>query len=538
MKMLRNLLIAALVAVALLMFFRSGGDETESSLPTLNRGLTSDAESLDPQKSRSTQAATIIRDLGEGLISHTPTGELTGGSAESWAISDDGLDYTFTLRDNLRWSNGDPVLAQHFVAGMQRLVDPATGGIYANAIDAVRNAADIVAGEKPTSSLGVEAPDEKTVVIRLIRPTGYFLGLLTHPSTFPLHPNNAAAYGAAASNPENIAWNGAYRLESWRPGASIRLLRNEQFWDNDNTAIDVVVYHVHEDELTEFNRYRAGELHITDSIPADSFEQARADYPNQVKISQYLGTYYYGYNLTKPPFSDNPNLRAALSIAIDRVGLVEKVTGRGEVPAYSWVPPGVNNYQPPVPAYASLSDAERIAMAQRLYREAGYSEENPLEVELLYNTSDIQERIALAIIGMWSDVLGVQATAVNQEFRVMLSSIREAETTEVFRLSWIGDYDDAHTFLNILQSGNPSNMMQYANSEFDDLMRRAAEQADPLARRLYMEEAELVMLRDHPIVPIYFYIGDHLVSDDVLGWADNVLDYHYSRHLALKPNAE
>jgi oligopeptide transport system substrate-binding protein len=180
-----------------------------------------------------------------------------------------------------------------------------------------------------------------------------------------------------------------------------------------------------------------------------------------------------------------------------------------------------------------MSRDEREAAARRLYREAGYSDENPAEIEIRYNTSDIQQRIALAVQSMWSDVLGVKTTLVNEEFQVLLANMREAEVTQVFRSSWIGDYNDAHTFLNILQSGNPSNMPRFADDQYDDLMRKAAAQVDMHARRLYLEEAERVLLREHPVIPLYFYVSEHLVSPRVRGWGDNVLDYHYSQHLSL-----
>jgi oligopeptide transport system substrate-binding protein len=243
--------------------------------------------------------------------------------------------------------------------------------------------------------------------------------------------------------------------------------------------------------------------------------------------------HYYGFNLSKPPFADNRYLRQALSMAIDRETLVEKVAGRGEAPAYSWVPPGVDNYEPIRFSYASMSQQERDAAARRLYREAGYSDERPAEIELRYNTSDTQQRIALAVQSMWADVLGVKTKLVNEEFQVLLANMRAAEITQVFRASWIGDYNDAHTFLSILQSGNPSNMPRFRNEEFDDLMHQAETQTDLHARRLYLEEAERVLLSEQPVIPLYFAVSKHLVSSRVRGWGDNVLDYHYSQHLSL-----
>ena len=505
----------------------------EPYVATLDRGIGTDPESIDPHKARSVQAAEVLRDIGEGLVSYSPTMELVGGAAESWTMSEDGKTYTFKIRENARWSNGDPVTADDFVFGLRRLVDPQTAAFYAQAIIAVENAEEIFAGEMSADQLGVSALDAHTLEITLQQPTPYLLSLLTHPSTFPVHPGSVEQHGDDFTKPENLLSNGAYKLVSWEAASVLRLERNDQYWDNAATAIDVVNYHVLVQEMTELNRFRAGEIDITSSVPADSIKNVREQYADQLHIAPYLGVYFYGFNLTKPPFADNPQLRQALSMAVDREALVEKIIGRGELPAYSWVPPGVNNYEPIRASYASMTQEERNATARRLYREAGYSDQNPAEFEIRYNTGDIQQRIAVAIQAMWAEALGVKATLVNEEFQVLIANTREAEITQVFRASWIGDYNDAHTFLSIMKSGNPSNMPHFSNPVFDQRMQDAAEQTDLHKRRLFLEEAERVLLREHPVIPLYFYITKHLVSPRVQGWGDNVLDYHYSQHLSL-----
>jgi ABC-type oligopeptide transport system substrate-binding subunit len=534
MNAIRTLLLLAMTAAAALTVYSCSEPGPEApAVPTLNRGLLADPESLDIHKARSTQAAEVQRDIGEGLLTYTAAGELAGGVAESWSVAADGRTYTFTLRDNARWSNGEPVTAEHFVFAFRRLVDPATAAFYAQAVGAIAGANDIISGGAAAEELGVSAPDEQTLVIQLEQPTPYLLNLLTHPSTFPLHPALLAEHGDGFTRPEFLLSNGAYRLVGWEPASQLSLVRNEHYWNNTATQIDAVNYHVITQEITQLNRYRAGEIDVTDTIPPDSFAAIREQYGEQVRVAPYLGVYYYGYNLTKPPFADSPELREALSMAVDRETLVEKVIGRGEAPAYSWVPPGVNNYEPIRFGYADMSQAERNATARRLYHEAGYGRDNPAKIELRYNTSDIQQRIALAVQAMWAETLGVETTLVNEEFQVLLANMREAEITQVFRSSWIGDYNDAHTFLNILESGNPSNMPRFANATFDQLMKQAAGQTDLHKRRLYLEEAERVLLREHPVIPLYFFVSKHLVSPRVRGWGDNVLDYHYSQHLSL-----
>jgi oligopeptide transport system substrate-binding protein len=499
----------------------------------VHRALSTEPESLDPQRSRSVQAADVLRDIGEGLVAYNASGELVAAAADHWDVAEDGLTYTFRIRPEARWSNGDAVVAGDFVAGLRRLVDPATAAFYAAELANVVNAAEIVAGDLPPGELGVEAIDDNTLVISLVRPTPYLLSLLTHPSTFPVHRASLIEHGDAFARAGNLLSNGAYALKRWEPGAIVELQRNPHYWDNANTAIDVVRHHVVTQEMAELNRYRAGELHTTSTVPPDNFERIRANYADELHIAPTLGIYYYGFNLSKPPFRDNPALRQALSMAIDREVLVEKVTGRGEAPAYSWVPPGTHNYEPPQLSYANLSQEERSAIARRLYKEAGYSKEKPLQIELRYNTSDTQQRIALAVQAMWREVLGVEAKPVNVEFQVLLDQMREADVTQVFRSSWFGDYNDANTFLAIMQSGNPGNMPRYSNDEYDRLMQAASEQLDFERRRLYLEEAERVLLADHPVIPLYFYVSKHLVSPAVRGWQDNILNYHYSQHLSL-----
>jgi oligopeptide transport system substrate-binding protein len=508
-------------------------EDPYAGLSVLDRALSSDPESLDPQKHRSTQAADALRDIGEGLTGHSAGGDLVPAAAESWQSSEDGLTYTFTIRADARWSNGDPVSAKDFVFGLQRLVDPATGAFYAAELSNVVNARSIIAGEMPPDKLGVSAPDDATLVIKLEKRTPYLLSLLGHPSTFPVHRQSVELHGDAFARAGNLVSNGAYALRSWEPGSILELRRNEYHWDAENIAIDVVRHHIITQEVAELTRYRAGELHLTSTVPPDGFEQLREEFGDQLRIAPTNGNYYYGFNLDKPPFKDNPGLRKALSMAIDRDVLTKKIIGRGEEPAYSWVPPGLSDYQPVQLSYARLSQDERNSLAQSLYRKAGYSEDNPLRFELRYNTSDTHERIALAIQAMWRDVLGAEATLVNVEFQVLLDQMREAQVTQVFRSSWFGDYNDPNTFLALMRGDSEANMPKYRSDEFDSLMDRANDQLDPTSRRLYLEEAERQLLTDHAVIPLYFYVGKHLVRPEVRGWQDNTLNYHYSQHLSL-----
>jgi len=508
-------------------------DIATSNQSLLNRGSAAEPESLDMHKTATFSAHNVQRDLGEGLAGLTSDGQLRRAAAEDWAISKDGLVYTFFLRADARWSNGDPVTADDFVYSYQRLVNPATAAIYVDAIADVQNAERILASELQPASLGVTAVSPTELQIRLRRPVPYFLSLLTHPSTFPVHRKTVEAFGETHSRPGRMVSNGAYRLVEWNVGSHIELVRNEYYWNNTNTAIDRVRYYITPQPMTELNRFRAGELDITSSIPSGAFAQMQAERPDEVRTSPSLGVYYYGFNLSNAKFANNQKLRQALSMAIDRDAIATKIVGRGEQPAYSWVPEGIVGYQPRRLSYETMTQEERNEIARQLYKEAGYGPGNRLSFQLRYNTSESQERIALAIHSMWRDVLGVDVSLANEELGVLISNIQQASDIEVFRLSWNGDYYDAHAFLSILEADNPSNFVRYGNADYDSLMARAAEQIDPDSREMFLGEAESVMLADHPLIPIYFYVNKSMVSKRVQGWGDNGLNYHYSQQLSL-----
>ncbi len=531
-RLLRQRLLP-LACVAMLVAACGDADEAARE-SVLNRGLGGEPESLDVHKSRTNQANDVQRDLGEGLTAYAADGELVLAAAESVEMSDDGLQYIFSLRPEGRWSNGDRVTAADFLYSFRRLASPETAAPYADlSLGAIVNATAIIAGEKPADELGVEVIDDLRFSVSLIYPVPFFLALLTHPSTFPLHRASVDAHGDEHARPGNLISNGAYKLDAWEVGSYIEISRNAFYRLNDQTAIDRVRHHITPEDTVELNRYRAGELDITASVPSDSFEQMKKERPDELRVSPFLAVYYYGFNLTKPPFKDNPKLRQALSMAIDRETIAESVVGRGEAPAYGWVPPGTSNYESRQFLYVDMTRGERHSKARELYREAGYTKADPLHVEIRYNTSEAHKDIALSVQSMWKDVLGVESTIINEDHQVLLENIRMRKVTQVFRSSWTADYNDAHTFLSIMESDNPSNLPGYANPEYDKLMDQAAVQTDPDLRKVFLEEAEKLLLSDHPVIPIYFYVNKNMVSPRVKGWGDNVLNYHYSQHLSL-----
>jgi oligopeptide transport system substrate-binding protein len=491
-------------------------------------GNGAEIQTLDPQRGQGDPGSHPQRDLFEGLIDEAPNGDLIPGVAQSWTVSEDGKTYMFNLRHNARWSNGDPVTAADFVFGMQRGVDPATLSNYSFILAPIKNAVEITAGKKPKSELGVRALDDYTLEIDLESPTPYFLGLLTHATTYPLHRASVEKYGEQFTRPGNLVSNGAFKLDEWVVQSHMKLVRNPYYWDNEHTKIDEVWFYPTEDLNSELQRYRAGELDYTYVIPAAQIGWIRQNLPNDLSVAPYLGSYYYGFNTTRPPFKDNPKLRRALSLAIDREVIARDVLGVGEVPAYGWVPP-VAHYQGQQMPEASLTQAEREAEAKRLYAEAGYSEKNPLRTEILYNTQADHRRIAVAIASMWKRVLGVEATLQNQEWKVFLDTRNKKIDTQVYRNAWIGDYNDAYTFAELFVSDAGLNDTGYNNPEYDRLVHAAAEELDLDKREALLEQAERVLLADMPLLPIYFYVSKHLVKPWIRGYETNIMDHHEHR---------
>jgi len=529
-------LIRLLVAAGLMLLLACQPEQAPAAGDTqhiLRRGNGPEAETLDPHKARSDSAANILRDLYEGLVGEAPDGTLIPGAAERWDISADGLTYTFHLRGNARWSNGDPLVAADFVAGLRRTVTPATASHYATALFPIVNARAVQQGELPPAALGVTAPDEHTVQIRLIAPTPYFLGVLTHQSAYPIHRASLEKYGDQFARPGKLVSNGAYFLAEWIPNDHLTLQRNPYYWDAANTEIETVRYYPLDDPGAELARYRAGELDITYTIPATDFAWLREQFGAELHIAPYLSTYYYAFNLTRPPFQDAPALRRALSLVINREIIADQIAATGQLPALGFVPPGVANYQTQTFDYAAWPWEQRLAEARRLYAKAGYSRENPLRVEIRYNSGDIHARIAQAVAAMWHDALGVNSTLVGEEFKVFLQNRSQQQITQVYRSGWVGDYNDAVTFLDTLRGGSAINDTGYDSDKYNALLREAAMTADPAARRELLQQAERTMLADHPILPLYFYVSRHLVAPRVGGWTNHILDRHYSKDLAL-----
>jgi oligopeptide transport system substrate-binding protein len=511
----------------------NSANEAPRAEATLLRGGGPDPDSLDPQKARSDESQTILRDLCEGLTSLDKTGGVAPGVAQEWTVSADGKTYTFKLRPGARWSNGDRVVAPDFVAALRRLVDPATASGYAQVIDVVVNASDIVAGKKAPEALGVTAPDDSTVVLQLATPAAYLPALLSHSSTCPVHRPTLAAQGGSFARPGVMVSNGAFVLKEWVQNSHILVTRNRHYWNDSATRLGAVKYLLIADENAELIRYRAGELHVTRVVPRGQFDWIKANLADQLHVSPQLSTYFYGFNLNRPPFKDNPGLRRALSLVVDREKLAQFVLRVGELPAYGWVPPGVNDYTSQSFDYRDKPLADRVVEARRLYAQAGYSSAKPLRFELRYNAGEVHNKLAVAIASAWKQALGVEVRLTSVEFKSLLQDIDRGDV-EVFRSSWVGDYNDAYTYAQYLKSDFGINLPRYKNPAYDLLLTRAAGEVNAAERRDLLQEAERLMLHDHPLIPIYFYVNKHLVKPEVDGWYDNVMNVVYSKDLGLR----
>ena len=512
---------------------RSSTGVARPGAAVLLRGLGAEPDSLDPQKARADEAQRVLRDICEGLTTLDKSGGVAPGIAEKWQVSPDGKTYTFSLRHDARWSSDQPVVAADFVAGLRRLVDPATASQYAEVVDVIANAGDIVAGRKHPESLGVSAPDAYTVVVQLSTPAPYLPALLSHPSTCPVDPVALANDKDSYARPGKLPSDGAFVLSQWVHGSYIYLTRNPHYWNNAATRVDAVKWMITPDEDAELTLYRADQLDVTDVIPKSQYGWIRSHLGDQLHVAPALGIYFYGFNLKSAPFAGDPKLRRALSMAIDRDELARLVLRSGELPAYGWIPPGVSDYTPQSPDYRSLTAAQRLAQARKLYAEAGYSAAKPLRFELRYNTGEIHNELAVAIASMWQQALGVQVTLRAEEFRSLLQDIDRGDV-QMFRSSWIGDYNDAYTFAQYFKSDFGINLTHYDNPAYDDLVNRAAAELDAAKRRALLEQAEQVMLADQPVIPIYFYVSKHLVKPRVTGWYSNVMNVTYSKDLGLR----
>ncbi|AOP44692.1 ABC transporter substrate-binding protein [Edwardsiella piscicida] len=500
---------------------------------TLTRNNGSEPASLDPHRSESDVEFNILRDFFEGLLTLDGEGHLRPGLAARWQHSEAGRVWTFSLRPDLRWSNGEALTAQDLVFSWRRLIDPATASPYATFLVnmGIKNAAAIQEGALPPSALGVAAPDARTLRVTLDQPLSTFLPMMVHPTLVPLNPRVLARYGDKWTQPGHFVGNGAYTLKQWVINERLVGERNPHYWDDAHTVIHQVVYLPIVSETAGVNRYRAGELDMT-SLPSALFASLKQSLGEQVQIFPKLGTYYYHFNTRRAPF-DDVRVRQALNLGLDKEIIAQKVLGQGQRPAWLFGSDDIGGMALRAPDYARWPRETRLARAKALLAEAGFGPGNPLRFTLLYNTSEGHQRIAIAAASMWKKNLGVEATLNNQEWKSMLDTMRSGHF-DVVRNAWVADYDDPAAMLNTFRSGDSNNTPQYSNPRFDAVLAQASASQDPAARQRLFQQAEALLAEDVPTIPLYHYVSVRLVKPYVGGYQPGNMDYLYSKDMYIR----
>lgn len=491
-------------------------------------------ETLDPALITGQPEGRIVNALFEGLLRFDRHGRSTPGVAASWEISPDRLTYTFHLRPDARWSDGRPVVAGDFVESWRRTLDPATASAYSYQLFALKGAEEFANGKGGRagdfSAVGVKAPDDRTLVVTLRQATPYFLDLCAFPTLYPVRTDLIAKYGDGWVKPRNLIGNGAFLLSSWRINDSVRLNKNPLYWDAANVHLGSVEVLPISKANVAYNFYAAGQADlIMDKglAPPSLLDalKARSDF----HAAPFLGTYFLRFNCAKGPFTD-PRVRKAFSMALDRKRVTTKITRAGETDALTFVPPGIPGYKAPEGL------PENHAEARRLLAEAGYPEGRGFPLTTyLYSEGELNEGMAIELQSMWREVLGVTVQLARQEWKVYLNSLGSLDFG-IARSSWVGDYPDPNTFLDLFVSASGNNRTGWSSPRYDRMISEAGAERDPARRFEILRKAEEFLVREEaPIAPVFFYVGIQLYDGKRIGGIEaNVLDEHPIREIYRK----
>ena len=508
-------------------------DDKSNATRELRRGLPGEPRTLDPQEADDTFSLPVLRDLYEGLTAEDRNGQIVPGVAKSWTVDRTGTIYTFLLRPDAKWSDGDRIVAADFIQGLRRAVDPQTASGSSGLLAVIKGASDITAGRKKITDLGVTAIDESSVRIELEHPAPFVLQILSQPIAAPSHIEANADARVFASANKTRASNGAYTFVSRIPGSFIELARNPNYWDAAHVSIKRVRYVNAESDTTELREYVAGQLDMTSTIPAPDLDRLTQEYRAEIQTAPILGTLYLALDVSEPPLRDDRDLRQALSIAVDRQLISEYVT-LGVNPAYSFVAKGISGYKPPVYEWSTWPRERQLAYARTLFTHTGYSEKKPLHLTLYFNSSESIHRIMIAIAASWKQNLGVVTDLVSDEFRVFLAGRKDRSRWDVARLGWYADYEDPASFLEVFSRDSSQNDPGYTSSEFNDLIDAARIEPNTDKRILLLQRSEEILLNDYPIIPVYFYTARRLVKPYLGGAEITLLNHTYSKHLYWK----
>jgi oligopeptide transport system substrate-binding protein len=525
----RGCLLGPLVALVALATVPLAGGVAEAKV-VFNRSSSADPDTLDPHKSNGNTASVILADLFLGLMTTDQAGEIVPGAAESHTVSPDGLVYTFKLRDGLAWSDGTPLTAEDFVYSFRRVQDPATAARYAQWFWAVKNAQAVNKGQAKPEEMGVRARDARTLEVTLEAPSPIFLEIQATIMGYPVPRHVVEKHGDAWTAPGTHVSNGAYMLAERIPQTRVTVVKNPHFYDAANIQIDEVNYFPTDNLGTALNRFRAKEIDVALNFPPEQIGWLKENMPKELRIAPNLGVYYFLINQRKPPYNDI-RVRKALSAAIDREGMVEKLFDTGVVPAYNLVPAVVPNYKVAKADIAGKPMPERVAMAKSLLAEAGFGPDRPLTVALQFDTLEENRRMAVAIAAMWK-AIGVNAQLNNSEFRDIQRRARTGEY-EVMRFAYFSPFADASSYLNLYRSSDISNYAGFSNAEYDRLMEEANREIDLAKRADLMQRAEQILMDDYAIMPIYYYAARRLVHQHVEGWVDNPRNVNQARYLRI-----
>lgn len=501
----------------------------------LIKGNGDEVQSLDPHKIEGVPESNVSYDLLEGLLINDENGHPIPGVAESWD-NKEGKVWTFHLRNNAKWSNGEPVTAQDFVYSWQRLADPKTASPYASYLQYghLANIDDIIAGKKKPDELGVKALDAHTLQVTLSESVPYFYKLLIHPSMSPVYKPAIEKFGEKWTQPENWVGNGAYKLQEHVINERITVVRNPQYWDNAHTVLDKVTFLPIPSEVNDVNRYfsNGGSDMTYTNLPIELFKKLQKENPKELRVDPYLCTYYYEINNQKAPFND-PRVRTALKLGLDRDIMVNKVLAQGQQPAWSYTPPAIDGANLVKPEWMNWSQEKRNEEAKKLLAEAGYSADKPLTFELLYNTSDLHKKLAIAAASIWKKNLGVTIKLNNQEWKTFLDT-RHQGNFDVARAAWCADYNEPTSFLNTMLSDSSNNTSHYKSPAFDKIMASATAASDEAARSKAYTEAEQQLDKDSVIAPVFYYANTRLVKPYVGGYTGkDPLNYLYDKNLYI-----
>ncbi len=507
-------------------------------LQIYHHGNGSEPQGIDPHIVTGVPEHHILISLCEGLTIPNPNPKGSNGyipgTAESWIISDDGKEYIFKLNKNAKWSNGDSVTAYDFVWSWKRILTASLGSQYPDMLYYLEGAYEYHNGLIDNfDEVGVKALDSHTLKVNLKNPTPFFIGLLSHYSTWPVHKETVLKFGdiddrnGEWTRPGNFICNGPFQLKTWELNNKIVVEKNPYYYDASMVRLNEIHYYPVSNVMTEDRMFRAGQLHLTSSMPTQKCPIYIEEKNPNLKIDPYMGTYFYRINTENETLSD-VRVRKALAYSIDRQLLVDKVTQCGQIPAYSFTPPGSNGYQP------TTEIPYDPVLAKQLLAEAGYSSENPFpKLEILFNTNEGHRKVALAIQQMWQNELGIEVELVNQDWKVYLSREMVGDF-QISRAGWIGDYEDPNTFLDLMRPNRGNNKTGWENMDFDALVEKANTINNQEKRYELLNEAEKILIDNMPIIPLYTYVRVYQLSSDVKGFNPHILDHHHPKFIYLE----